>query len=207
MAYADRSFDQLIWPRPTNTAVDWFEMAAILTPRGEADPWHANPSVRAAPVASATAVRRLVLLSYAHRISVRIVETSGQGRRTAVRRDAYFEGVGAPGTRRKLVMASRRLHHGAPWLDSLHNPAGAALALWRANLLSNGLIRNPKAAMFSVRVPTSVRGAALQAAAEALGLESLLIRKIDGLRLQLDPVTGSKLLHRLLEGSALESFL
>jgi hypothetical protein len=205
MTYGDRSFDQLVWPRPTNSIADWFELAAILTPRGQADPWKANRSVRSVPVASAPAARRLVLLSYAHQIPMRIVESGGHGRRSTVRRDAYFEGRSEHEVRRMLISAARRLEQGPSWLDGLRNPVGAATALWRASLICNGLIRSPKEA-FTIRVSTTTRAAALQTAAATLGVEPRLVCKLDGLRLECEPAAGGKLLDRLVDGSALESF-
>jgi hypothetical protein len=205
MHYCDRSFDALIWPRPTNSIIDWLELAALLTPRGERTPGWTNAWFSSAPLASAPAAKRMLLLSYANRIAVRIVEVGGKGRRTTVHRDAYFEGTYAADALRRLALTAQRLDGGAGWIDGLPNKATAAIALWRATLLCNGLVRATDDD-FTTRVSSPTRASALLAATHAVGLSAELQRRPDGLRLRLEAADADKLLDRLLDGSGLETF-
>jgi hypothetical protein len=197
MRFADRDFEELVWSRPTHSSPDWVELGALLTPLGDA-----GALLREAiPLASAAATRRFLVVGYAHRLPVRVVSSEGDGRRKVVQRHARFEGHRRRDIRLRLRTAVNRLACGADWLGDMPDATPAALALWRATLLNNGLV-GAVGSPFSLRIGAAERAAALCAAAESLQLRPQLVRGRDGLRLTLDPAAGERLITHLVMPSA-----
>jgi hypothetical protein len=194
MRFSNISFEAFIWPRPTHGSPDWIEMATLLSPRGALSP---RPA-RSLPIASDLAAKRLLLLSYAVRVPCRVVSSTHPGRRSATTLDAHFEGEDGTETLRILNTASQRLARGSSWLEGSTDPAPLARALWRATLLSNGLIRSHSFS-FSVRGARSERAAALAAAATSLGLKSEQTRDGNGIRVSLEADQAELLLESLLD--------
>jgi hypothetical protein len=194
MRFSDVSFEAFIWPRPTHGSADWIELATLLSPRGSLS---ARPA-RSLPVASDLAAKRLLVLSYAVRIPCRIVTTTKPGRRATVTLDAHFDGDDGQETLRIMSTASQRLARGATWLAEFTDPTPPARALWRATLLSNGLIRSHNFS-FTVRGPNSERAAALTAAANILHVKPTHTRDHNGIRLSLNPDDAGHLLQELLD--------
>ncbi|MCW2539967.1 MAG: hypothetical protein JWN95_1692 [Frankiales bacterium] len=194
MRFSDVSFEAFIWPRPTHGSADWIELATLLSPRGRLA---ARPA-RSLPVASDLAAKRLLVLSYAVRIPCRIVTTTQPGRRASVTLDAHFDGEDGQETLRIMSTALQRLSRGTTWLSEFNDPIPAARALWRATLLSNGLIRSHNFS-FTVRGPSSERAAALAAAARVLSLSPTQARDNNGVRLSFTPDEADHLLQELLD--------
>jgi hypothetical protein len=194
MHFGDRSFEALIWPRPVDARVNWLELATLLTPRGKRIPPSHGPATMS--LASTLAAKRLLVLSYANRIPVRVDEQVGSGRRPSVVRNAHFEGR----DRRQLMLivprASGELDRGANWLATMPDRLAVAIAVWRATLLRNGLIRTQDTE-FLTRVST----AELLAATDAMDIPAQLLRRTDGLRARLTASDANDLLDRLFDGA------
>lgn len=192
--------NKLVWPRPLHGPSDWIELAAILTPRGEADPRISRSTDGGLPIASSWAAQRLMLLTSAYGIALQIVETPGNGWHESARWDVHFVSLERDAGR-MLIPALRRLQTAGRYMSGLQDRSAAAAALWRACVLSNGLIRSSSNAI-AVRAPTRCRARALAAAADELGFEYEL-KEHGTTRVSLAPCDSEKFIERLTAGSPL----
>lgn len=191
----DRIDSELLWVPPGRNAGDWVEFHALATaggPVGELVP--VPPERVGLPMPTLPALRRALVLLFAHGIDAHAHTVVDPGRRAVARHFALVPRDLGGGVRARLDLADDLLAPGRAWLDGNPDAVPLAQGLWRGLLLSTPFVRT-RGPLVTLRVASPVTCQAALGAAAVLGLPVLRQegRREQRLRLALPAVVAEEL--------------
>jgi hypothetical protein len=194
-ALSEADSEEMIWRAPEYTFSDWIELCTLLSPSG------GDPTVVDAPsypLSTGAALRRSLLLTFAHRIAGRAWAQPSTGRRSYY--SVYLE-VPRPDRMRfenRLRSAARFIGQGANWLEDSTMAYDLAAAQWRGMLLATPRVRAADMSL-NLRAGSSGQARSLIASCAALGVTISVpsSRREEQYRLRFDPDQAIAL-HRAL---------